>query len=400
MAEFVRMPQKGLTEESALLSEWHVREGDLVRPGQLLFSLETGKAVFDVEAESAGTVLKLLAAPGDEVPIKDAVLVIGEPGEEFSIEKTPAAPQSGAKPLPVPAEHPADRSSRVTEFPGAGGRGRRISPRARNLAEKHGIAVNDIKGSGPGGRIIVDDIRRLMTAAAPPRPDNDMGGQRLPVTGMRKVIAERLSGSFFTAPHIFLRAAVSVDRLMELREGISSETGTKISLNAFFMKLSAEALKRHPRLNSSWKESYIEIHDTADIGLAVSLEDGLITPVVRNCGSKGIIQIDGELKELIEKARQGRLQPEEYQEAGFTISNLGSYEVEEFTAIINPPASAILALGRAGKETVVNGDDSVEIRRMMRTTLSCDHRAIDGAVAAAFLTDLKRMIQDPARALL
>jgi len=224
--------------------------------------------------------------------------------------------------------------------------------------------------------------------------------REVPVSGMRATIAKRLSESFFTAPHYFLRVAVQMDALMDARSRYNAEGTQKISLNAFFIKLAAEALRRHPQINSTWKGTTIQIHGSIDIGLAVALPEGLITPVVRNCAGKGIREIDQELTALIQKAKQGGLKPEEYTNATFTISNLGSFGIEEFTAIINPPGSAILALGEIRKEPVVTDQDEIVVRRVLRMTLSCDHRTIDGAVGAAFLKDLKDMMEDPFRILL
>jgi pyruvate dehydrogenase E2 component (dihydrolipoamide acetyltransferase) len=222
--------------------------------------------------------------------------------------------------------------------------------------------------------------------------------EEIPVTGMRAAIARRL-GESAAAPHFFLRTAVYMDALMDARTGINAEGKAKLSLNAFFMKLAAEAIKRHPRINSTWKEKVIEMHGSVDIGLAVALPDGLITPVVRNCGGRSVSEIDAELSVLIDKARRGGLKPEEYSGATFSISTLGNYGIEEFTAIINPPGSAILALGETRREPVAADDDELSIRRVMRMTLTCDHRTIDGAVGAVFLRDLKLMIEEPLRAL-
>jgi pyruvate dehydrogenase E2 component (dihydrolipoamide acetyltransferase) len=299
------------------------------------------------------------------------------------------------------------------------------SPLARRLAREKGLDIRAVPGSGPDGRVVKRDVLRFVqsgsAAAAPhtagprgagseaapvqsgaaqtaPRPA--LKAEIIPVGGMRAAIAKRLSESFYSAPHYFLRAAVGMDALLDARTKLNAELNPKISLNAFFMKFAAEAIKRHPRINSTWKGATIEIHGTVDVGLAVALPDGLITPVVRDCGSKGIAEIDRELSVLVDKTRKGGLKPDEYSGATFTISNLGTYGIEEFTAIINPPGSAILALGEVRKEPVVTDEDEVVIKRMMRMTLSCDHRTIDGAVGAAFLRDLKLMIEDPFRALL
>lgn len=478
MAEYIRMPQKGLTEESALLAEWYVKKGDTVNVGQPLFALETGKAAFDVESEVSGTVLDMFAKEGDEIPIKAIVLVVGEPGEVYDPETVKASGISSDRIVteeePAPVSATTDTASSTDRYPGggeepdltpaptsapsaSGKRGIKISPRARKLAQTHGISVEGIKGTGPGGRIIVDDIKAAIesgvatagagaaqaeqqrvafgaaasdaarsggtTGALSPADEARTAGARtpagarspseekptpttgpytdsIPVSKMRSIIAKRLSDSFFTAPHTFLRIVLSLDNLFETRARIHAEGGKTLSLNAFFIKVAAETLKRHPIINATWKESSIELFQSIDIGLAVALPEGLITPIVRDCGNKGVEQINTELVDLIEKAKTGKLAPEQYNGATFTISNLGSYGLEEFTAIINPPGSAILALGEAVKEPVVMEDDEVEIRRRMRATLSCDHRVIDGAAGAAFLRDLKRVIEEPLRIIL
>lgn len=390
------MPQKGLTEQSALLSSFHVKEGDTVKPGQLLFSLETGKAVFDVESEVSGTVLKVLGEEGDEVAVKAVVMVIGEPGERVEQFLSPTSAtlmeseNSMQTSMPVHAVVEPSPSRKI-----------RISPRARRLVEKRGIPLEDLNGSGPGGRILVEDVeahqKRNEMSTAPVIANN---GEEIDISPMRAMIAQRLSKSWFTAPHVFLRTAVVMDMLLDIRSKLGRETGEKISLNAMIMKFAAEALKRHPRINASWQENSIRLFPTIDIALAVALPDGLITPVVRDCGNKGMQEIDRELTVLIEKARKGGLSPSEYANSTFTISNLGGFGIEEFTAIINPPGSAILALGAAKKEPVVLEDDTIGIQTIMRMTLSCDHRSIDGAAGAAFLQDLHRSMQEPLRALL
>ena len=269
------------------------------------------------------------------------------------------------------------------------------------MIEKSGIPLGDLTGSGPGGRILVEDVeahqKRKEMSTEPIIANN---GDEIDVSPMRAMIAQRLSKSWFTAPHVFLRTAVVMDTLLDIRSKLGREAGEKISLNAMIMKFAAEALKRHPRINASWQENSIRLFPTIDIALAVALPDGLITPVVRDCGNKGMQIIDRELTVLIEKARTGRLSPSEYANSTFTISNLGGFGIEEFTAIINPPGSAILALGAAKKEPVVREDDTIGIQTIMRMTLSCDHRSIDGAVGAAFLQDLQRSMQEPLRALL
>jgi len=223
--------------------------------------------------------------------------------------------------------------------------------------------------------------------------------ERVPLSKMRSIIAERLGTSWKEAPHFFVRAAVDMERLLDLRSAVNAGRDRPVGLNAFMMRIVAAALERYPLVNASWEGDAIRYRPAADIGLAVALEGGLVTPVVRACERKGVEEIDAELAGLVTRARAGSLSPEEYSEASFTISNLGSYGVEEFTAIINPPGSAILALGAVTREAVVRGD-AIVARRVMHITLSSDHRVIDGAAAAAFVAELKALLEEPARTLL
>ncbi|MFW6362135.1 MAG: dihydrolipoamide acetyltransferase family protein, partial [Spirochaetota bacterium] len=313
------------------------------------------------------------------------------------------------------------------EHPGVEGGRIKASPLARNLAEDVGIDLSMLQGqgSGPGGRVVKKDIEAAKAGgtatggpqvsaqagqaaqagqpATPPVTSTGIEEQHIKIGRKRAVIAQRLSESKFSAPHYYLTTSLRTDPLTDSRASInkriSKAGGTKLSLNAFIMKLTAEAIKRHPIVNASWKDQEIYVPGSIDIGLAVALEDGLITPVVRNCGGKGIRQIDGEVQQLVAKARAGKLQPEEYSGASFSISNLGSYGIEQFTAIINPPASAIMAVGSITREAVELENGSISFDNKMKLTLSCDHRVIDGAVGAAFLRDLKAIFEDPMQAL-
>ena len=292
-------------------------------------------------------------------------------------------------------------------MPTSGLRRIKASPLARRLARERRLDLGRIAGSGPGGRVVKQDL-----AAARPQPPVAAGAavgggqaplqdERIPLSGKRKVIAQRLAESKFSAPHYYLKIDVDAGRFLETRERLNARLGeeARVSVNALLMKIVAEALKGHPILNSGWKGDHILSYARADIGLAVAQEDGLITPVVRDCGAKGVLAIERELADLIARARVNRLKPEEYTGATFTITNLGSYGILEFTAIINPPGSAILAVGRIRRVPVVEDGDRIVVRPQMILTLSCDHRVVDGAVGAVFLNDLKKLIEDPIDAL-
>ncbi len=393
------------TMEEGTIQKWRKKEGDMVKEGDILCDVETDKASMEYESSQAGKILKIVRGEGAAARVGDLIAILGQDGEDISTllgeSSAPASAPAKAAETQVAATVPAPAAT--ASPPQTGGKS---SPLARRLAQEKGIDLAMVAGSGPGGRVVKRDIENYQPAAASrgatpsvplPSPLND---DRVPVSRKRSVIATRLSESLFTAPHIFLTVSVNMDPLMGAREKLNAELKDKLSLNAFIIKLVANAITRHQAVNSSWMGDYIQNHSSVDVGLAVAQPDGLITPIVRAAHGKGIRQIDAELKDLIDRARSNQLKPEEYTGATFTISNLGSFGIEEFTAIINPPGAAILALGAVMKVPVVGEDEDIAIQRQMKMTLSADHRVMDGAVAAAFLTDLKSVMEDPFRALL
>jgi len=438
MAEKVLMIALSPTMEEGTIVHWNKSEGEQVTSGELLCEVETDKATMEYESPAEGTILKILVPEGGGAKVAEPIAVVGEKGEDISdllkeVEAaepsaagaaSPPAPPSAPSPPPeasvptgpaepstggaAPAAAPAGGAARTSD-------GRiKASPLARRLAEEKGIDLAQVPGSGPGGRIVKRDIegyqpRPAAVPTGPIGPAGPIGGpqlveEQIPVTGKRKVIAQRLAESKFQAPHYYLKVTIGMDGLIDARKRLNAGLeDTKVSFNAFIMKFAAEALKRHPMVNSSWQGEHIQKFGRIDMGLAVAVPDGLITPVVRDCGNKGVLAIERDLKELIPKAQQGRLLPEEYKGATFTVTNLGSFGIEEFTAIINPPGSAILALGMTQRQPVVvrsaSGGDEIEVRSLMKATLSCDHRVVDGATGAAFLTGLKSMIENPIEAL-
>jgi len=459
MAEKLVMLALSPTMEEGVISRWLKNEGDKIESGDLLAEVETDKTTMDYESSTSGVLLKQVVAEGGSAAIGDLIAIVGEEGEDISAllkeggsqatAATPTAktevkaePETEAAPAPGTKDgelaeqaaetrksEPAEKDSSQVKAVAEGGMVR-ASPLARKLAENNELSIESIDGTGPEGRIIKADVEKVIAAGehsaakeatkeafpaakevkpapaaastgipAAIQPQAAPGDISIPVSGKRRVIAQRLSESKFSAPHYYLKVRVEVDGLLVSRKRLNEKAATKISINTFLIKFAAEALKRHPVVNSSWAIDSIIQHGSIDIGLAVAQEDGLITPIVRNCGNKGLVQIEEDLQELIEKARSNSLKPNEYTGATFTISSLGSYGIEEFTAVINPPGSAILAVGEFRKDTVVQPDDSIEIRTLMNLTLSCDHRVIDGAVGAEFLTDLRQMIEDPVRVL-
>lgn len=410
MAEKVLMVALSPTMERGTIANWIKKEGDRVASGDILCEVETDKATMEYESMQEGVLLKILVPSGSDAGVGEVIAILGQPGEDFAALLKPVAAEveekPGKKPVrPGPEKAPAAAAARVEA---AADTGRiKASPLARKMATEGGVALQAMVGTGPGGRIIKRDVEGLLQAPAgvagqapvPAPVVGPAGDEILRVSQKRRIIAQRLAESKFTAPHYYLRLSVAMDAILAARAALNANSQQKISLNAFIIKLVAAALQRHPMVNASWNGDTITRFGRIDIGLAVAQPDGLITPVVRSCGQKGIVAIDGELKVLIERALTNKLTPEEYSAATFTISNLGSFGIEEFTAIINPPGAAILALGEIKKEPVVGPEDQIQIQSRMRMTLSCDHRIVDGAVGAAFLKDLKEMMENPVRAL-
>ncbi|PKL09181.1 MAG: 2-oxo acid dehydrogenase subunit E2 [Spirochaetae bacterium HGW-Spirochaetae-7] len=435
------------TMQDGVIAGWLVSEGQAVKPGDALCEIETDKATMPYESPRAGTILKITALAGARAAVGETIAVIGKPGEDWqsvvpaipAITAIPAltaipatssalpALEAGPVPLPAPviavpsapaAVPPLNEPAFPSLGPSLPASTPPSSPLARKLARERGIDLRSLRGTGPHGRVIRRDVPSAGSvvpstfggesstathadrgAVAARTTGGRLRGDRVPISKMRSIIAGRLGTSWTQAPHFFVRAAVDMEKLLDLRASVNAGRDRPVGLNAFVMRLVAAALERHPIINASWEGDAIRYRPAADIGLAVALEGGLVTPVVRACERKGVEEIDAELADLVARARKGLLSPEEYSEASFTISNLGSSGVEEFTAIINPPGSAILALGAVSKEAVVRGDDIVA-RRMMRITVSSDHRVIDGAAAASFLSDLKALLEEPARGLL
>ncbi|MFQ3547275.1 MAG: dihydrolipoamide acetyltransferase family protein [Termitinemataceae bacterium] len=440
MAIAIPMLALSPTMSEGIIAVWKFKEGDMVPRGAVLCEVETDKAVMDYESPNQGVLLKIVAEQGKSVKVGDLIAVIGQSGEDISSILTQAQAQQSSTGAHVTAvEGTLQQSEAVNQAaPAALGPDLGLepggalslsphlapgvpptSPLARRLAKQAGIDLRTVQGTGPGGRIVKRDVERslaVLSQVIGSTHDSGSSGttptppiaqeQRVPVSRLRQIIADRLSLSMREAPHFFVRMAIDMERIIALRTALNKERtdGFSISYNAIIMKLTASLLLRHQKINSTWTGDAIVYHPQADIALAVALEDGLVAPVVRNCEKKGIEQIELELRTLIAKAREGKLQPQDYEGATFTISNLGAWGVEEFTAIINPPGSAILALGAIRKEATVltdsQGQDRIEIRHIMHSTLSADHRTIDGAVAAAFMKDFASFCEDPARALM
>ncbi|MCY3700058.1 MAG: dihydrolipoamide acetyltransferase family protein [Gemmatimonadetes bacterium] len=436
----VVMAQLSPTMEEGKLIEWKVAEGDAVAQGDVVAEIETDKANMDVEALGGGVLRKIVVPEGATVPVGALIGVIAEPDEAID-ELLAEAAAGGEGPAESPAEEPAASAvapepaapvevapdpaaaaapapaGTVAATPGdsaaaAGGR-IKASPVARRMAAESGIALAGVAGSGPGGRIVKADIEAALARGAPgvapvpaptPAPPVPAAPAPLPpgledrveeASQMRKAIARRLGQSIGPVPHFFLTTEVDMGRALELRADLNARFADgKIGVTDLLLKATAEALNRHPAVNASWEENAIRYHGAVHLGIAVALDEGLITPVLRDAGRKGLRQISVEARDLIARARARQLGPEEYQGGTFSVSNLGMFEIDQFTAIINPPEAGILAIGQTVEKPVAV-DGQVVVRRRMRVTMSCDHRVIDGATGAAFLGAFKAMLENP-----
>ncbi len=421
MATRIVMSKLSPTMEEGRVLRWLKQEGDPVESGDVVLEVETDKATMEVEAMGSGVLKKILVDENATVPTGTVLAVIAGPDEDISEllaqTRAPAAAATAAGPdgssatsTPAPVETPqaAATAATVITAPAPQHDGGRIkaSPLARRMASARGIALNMIQGSGPGGRIIKRDIEAAGAFAAPAAMTVDVGSdmpyERVELSQIRKAIARTLAQSLGPIPHFFLTVEIDVGELLEARAQLNrslEDTGVKIGVNDILLKVAAQALHEHPDVNVSFAGDHIRRFGRVDVGIAVAVPDGLITPVLRDVAAKGLQQISIESRELIARARDKKLAPEEYQGATFTISNLGMYGIDEFTAVINPPAATILAVG-ATKERPVVVDGAIEIRSRMRVTLSCDHRAVDGAMGAEFLATLKGMMENPLRLVL
>ncbi len=427
----ILMPALSPTMTEGTLAKWMVAEGDEVGSGDVIAEIETDKATMEVEAVEEGRVGKLLVAEGTEgVKVNDTIALLLEDGEdESALEGAADSAPAPAAEKPAPAAAPDDKPA--TPAPGAKpapaaapvakADGDRVfaSPLARRMAEQAGLDLSGVKGSGPNGRIVKADVEAALAGgvapaasaapapAASPAPKATASAEGFepdfdfePASGMRKVIAQRLTESKQTVPHFYLTVDCQIDNLLALRKDLNSRSDEyKLSVNDLIIKASGVALRKVPAANASWTGDGVKLYRSADISVAVAIEGGLITPVIRNAAGKGLETISNEMKELAAKARDGKLQPEEYQGGTFSISNLGMFGVKQFDAVINPPQGAILAVGAGEQRPVVN-DGALGIATVMSVTLSVDHRAVDGAVGAEFLAAFKKLIEDPMTMLL
>ena len=449
MAIKVEMPKLSDTMEEGVLAKWNIKEGDTVSAGDVIADVETDKATMEMEVFDSGTVLKLLVDEGDTIPLGGLVAVIGEPGEDISglvaggasggaahsaasesstepdtkTDSEPSSP-SPSDTASIPASPSSDSFDPI--FGGISGgpagdagdstpgttEGRvKASPLAKKVAAEKGLDLQSVQGSGPNGRVVIADVEKALTggasipstpasspssAASSPAPAKrpSSGSETVKVSQMRKTIARRLSESKFTNPHFYVSVDVDMANVVEARGQLNQVSPVKISFNDIILKAAALSLKKHPWVNGSWNESEMTIHHDVHIAFAVAVDEGLLTPVITHTDQKSLMEISAESKELAGLAREKKLQPQQMDGSTFTISNLGMFGIDEFTAIINPPNAAILAVGGIREEAVVK-DGAIVPGKRMKLTLSSDHRIVDGAKAAEYLNELKHMLENP-----
>ncbi len=407
MATKVHMEALSPTMEEGQLVKWHKSEGEEVSSGDLLAEVETDKATMELVARGDGLLRRILLSEGGVAEVGAVIAVIATAEEdidtivgvaeaaEASESKPPAtgAPGGPGGDAPAPSGPPLD-VPRV-----------KASPLARRLAGEAGLPLSALTGSGPGGRIVKRDVEAVVevaSATAPVRLETEEGYDEIPLSQMRKAIARRLAESLSPVPHFFLTVEVDMSRVGAARahaNALLAKTGEKISVNDYVLKAAAAALRRHPAINAAWHDDHIRRFWHVHLGVAVAVEDGLITPVLKHADRKGLAQISREVGELARRARERNLSPNEYTGATFSVSNLGMFGIQEFTAIINPPEAGILAIGRTEDRPVVE-DGKVTVRPRMRVTMSCDHRVVDGAMGARFLQTLQEMLEEPAAILI
>lgn len=411
MAVAIKLPRMSDTMEEGTIVSWFVKVGDTVKSSEMIADVETDKATMELENFEKGEVLYLLEE-GATVPVETVIAVIGKKGEDFqdllkeapaaadtegsaakeeasapAAEATPSAPATPATSTPAPA---ASTSNNGRVF---------ASPLAKSMAEDKGIDLASVTGSGDNGRIIKKDIENYVPSAAPSAAAIGVESyEEVPVSQMRKTIAKRLAESKFTAPHFYLTKEIKMDAALAARKRMNEYTENRISINDLIIKAAAVALKSHPNINSSWLGDKIRRNHHVHIGVAVAIDDGLLVPVVRFADSKSLSQIGAEVRDLAGKAKTKELKPQDWEGNTFTISNLGAFGIDEFTAIVNPPDACILAIG-SSKETIIVENGEMRPGHVMKVTLSCDHRAVDGVTGANFLKTFAELLEEPVRLL-
>ena len=434
-ANLITMPKMSDTMMEGTIASWLKKVGDEVKSGDILAEVETDKATMELESYEDGILLYIGAEEGDSVEIDGVIAIIGEKGADFdkllkahkgkSAKKSEKQePKEDQKPEPKPGDDKAsaeeapqkgyDQPKKLPEdkvsssSQSSDGERLKASPLAKKMAEEKGYDISLVKGTGENGRIVRKDIEQFDPASVKPAPaaqeavSSAVGQESFreeKVSQMRKTIAKRLAESKFTAPHFYLTMEINMDKAIEARKSMNEISPVKISYNDMVIKAAAASLRQHPKVNTSWLGDKIRYNSHIHIGMAVAVEEGLLVPVIRFADSKSLSQISQEAKTLGGKAKNKELQPKDWEGNTFTISNLGMFGIDEFTAIVNPPDACIMAVGGI-KETVIVKDGAMQIGNVMKVTLSCDHRVVDGAVGSAFLQTFKSLLEDPVRILI
>lgn len=424
-AEVITMPKMSDTMSEGTIANWLVKVGDTVASGDILAEVETDKATMELENYEDGTILYLAVEAGGSVPVDGVIAIVGEEGADYetllkaslqpantatpTVDKKESKPTAEKKPSATPPNTATPSVSKSSSNGSQSSTGERVkaSPLAKKIAEEKGYDISQIEGSGEHGRIVKRDVESYTPAATPvaagapsvaAAPIGQESYDEEKVSQMRKVIARRLGESKFTAPHFYLTMEINMDKAIEARKGLNEVSPVKISYNDLVIKAASMALKQHPKVNSSWLGDTIRYNHHIHIGVAVAVEEGLLVPVVRFADGKSLSQISAEVKDLGQRAKERKLQPADWEGNTFTISNLGMFGIEEFTAIINPPDACIMAVGGI-KQTPIVKDGQIQVGNVMKVTMSCDHRAVDGAVGSAFLQTFKQLLEDPIRML-
>jgi len=407
MAEYVIMPKLGFNMDKGTLLKWRKKEGDFVKEQEVLFEIETDKTVMEVEAQISGTLRKILVAEGEEVPVTLPIAIIGDKEEDISKMIDKAYQKLGKTEIIEEKSKAAKRISqeiaekRQIEPKKEKEEFKKISPRAQKKAKELGVEVQLVKGSGPGGVVIEKDILdyfQLKRETSKTLIEEKEIEKRIPYTGIRKIIGDRLSQSKFTAPHIYFTISVDMTKAISFLDTYNSGLQLKVTINDLIVFVVAKILKEQSNINCSLIGEEIVYYKDINIGIVVAMEEGLIVPVLKNADKKTLSILSVEAKKLIKLARERKLMPEDYKGGTFTVSNLGMYGIESFTAIINPPEAAILAVGEIKKSPIVvekENSEKTEIRSIMKMTLSADHRLIDGIMAASFLNRIKYYLEFP-----
>ncbi|MDX2143962.1 MAG: pyruvate dehydrogenase complex dihydrolipoamide acetyltransferase [Rhodospirillaceae bacterium] len=413
----ILMPALSPTMTEGKLAKWLKKEGDGVKSGDIIAEIETDKATMEFEAVDEGKIGKILIAEGTEnVAVNQPIAILLEEGEDASAVAKASAPKAAATPTAAAVAPPAKTPTALPQVSPTAKVADRIfaSPLAKRMAAQAGIDLGAVKGSGPQGRVVRSDVESAMaggTAKAAPRvplhapsgpvPDFGQPFTAVPNSSMRKIIAKRLLEAKQSIPHFYLTVECNIDELLRLRAQLNGRANAdyKLSVNDFVIKAVAIALRKVPAANATWTDEAIRRYDNVDISVAVATPDGLITPIIRHADKKGLAVISNEMKDLAQRAKDKKLKPEEFQGGGFSISNLGMFGIKEFSAIINPPQSCILAVGKGEQRPIVK-NGAIAIANMMNCTLSVDHRSVDGAVGAEFMQAFQSIVEDPLQILL